>query len=171
MSLEFKPSFQSFDLSGSVSDFAIDEHFQCGPWNNILYLTAMRRVRMKRKKVKAPIFFILVSCCTWSTTTAANLFVAVVRIAILKHRPGSRLIYFHQPFNSFHVLSKSAQRVRTHQSHNSPTSDVCQCQLAKVGYRWNRLDEPVFMARPKPLLTEFGVHHWLESCGVSYSSS
>ena len=28
----------------------------------------------------------------------------------------------------------------------------------------NRLDEPVFMAGPKPLLTEFGIHHRLESC-------
>ena len=158
MSLEFKPSFQSFDLSGSVSDFAIDEHFQCGPWNNILYLTAMRRVRKNEEKSKSPHFFhpgfmlyVIYHNC---------LFVAVVRIAILKHRPSSRLIYFHQPFNSFHVLSNSAQRVRTHQSHNSPTSDVCQNQLAKVvGYCWNHHDEPVFMTGPKPMLTEFGVHH------------
>ena len=28
----------------------------------------------------------------------------------------------------------------------------------------NRLDEPVFMAMSKPLLTEFGIHHGLESC-------
>ena len=33
-----------------------------------------------------------------------------------------------------------------------------------VGYRLNRLDEPVFMAVSKPLLTEFGIHHRLESC-------
>ena len=33
-----------------------------------------------------------------------------------------------------------------------------------VGYRLNRLDEPVFMAVPKPMLTEFGIHHRLESC-------
>ena len=29
----------------------------------------------------------------------------------------------------------------------------------------NRLDEPVFMAVPKPMLTEFGIHYRLESCG------
>ena len=34
-----------------------------------------------------------------------------------------------------------------------------------MGYRLNRLDEPVFMAVSKPLLTEFGIHYRLESCG------
>ena len=34
-----------------------------------------------------------------------------------------------------------------------------------MGYRLNRLDEPIFMALSKPLLTEFGIHHRLESCG------
>ena len=33
-----------------------------------------------------------------------------------------------------------------------------------MGYRLNRLDEPVFIAASKPLLTEFGLHHRLESC-------
>ena len=33
-----------------------------------------------------------------------------------------------------------------------------------MGYRLNRLDEPVFIALSKPLLTEFGIHHRLESC-------
>ena len=33
-----------------------------------------------------------------------------------------------------------------------------------MGYRLNRLHEPVFMAVSKPLLTEFGIHHRLESC-------
>ena len=28
----------------------------------------------------------------------------------------------------------------------------------------NRLDEPVFIAVSKPLLTEFGINHRLESC-------
>ena len=28
----------------------------------------------------------------------------------------------------------------------------------------NRLDEPIFIAVSKPLLTEFGIHHRLESC-------
>ena len=32
-------------------------------------------------------------------------------------------------------------------------------------YRLNRLDEPVFMAVPKPMLTEFGIHYRLESSG------
>ena len=32
-----------------------------------------------------------------------------------------------------------------------------------MGYRLNRLDEPVFMAVPKPTLTEFGIHYRLES--------
>ena len=36
-----------------------------------------------------------------------------------------------------------------------------------MGYRLNRLDEPVFMAVPKPMLTEFGIHYRLESCGVN----
>ena len=35
-----------------------------------------------------------------------------------------------------------------------------------MGYRLNRLDEPVFMTVPNPLLTEFGIHHRLESCEV-----
>ena len=33
-----------------------------------------------------------------------------------------------------------------------------------MGYHLNRLDEPVFIAVSKPLLTEFGIHHKLESC-------
>ena len=33
-----------------------------------------------------------------------------------------------------------------------------------MGYRLNRLDEPVFMAGPKPMRTEFGIHYRLESC-------
>ena len=31
-------------------------------------------------------------------------------------------------------------------------------------YRLNCLDEPGFMAVPKPMLTEFGIRHRLESC-------
>ena len=33
-----------------------------------------------------------------------------------------------------------------------------------VGYCWNGFDELVFMAGPKPLLTELGIHHSSESC-------
>ena len=33
-----------------------------------------------------------------------------------------------------------------------------------MGYCLNRLDETVFMAVPKPLLNEFGIHYRLESC-------
>ena len=40
-----------------------------------------------------------------------------------------------------------------------------------MGYRLNRLDEPIFMAVSKPLLTEFGIHHRLESCGYDFSKS
>ena len=39
-----------------------------------------------------------------------------------------------------------------------------------MGYRLNRLDEPVFMAVSKPLLTEFGIRHRLESC-VGFTST
>ena len=35
-----------------------------------------------------------------------------------------------------------------------------------MGYHLNRLDEPIFMAVPKPMLTEFGIHYILESCAV-----
>ena len=35
-----------------------------------------------------------------------------------------------------------------------------------MGYRLTRLDEPVFIAVSKPLLTEFGIHHRLESCAL-----
>ena len=34
-----------------------------------------------------------------------------------------------------------------------------------VGYHLKRLHEPVFMAGPKPLRTDFGIHQRLESCG------
>ena len=33
-----------------------------------------------------------------------------------------------------------------------------------MGYRLNCLDEPVLIAVSKPLLTEFGINHRLESC-------
>ena len=38
-----------------------------------------------------------------------------------------------------------------------------------MGYRLNRLDEPVFMAVPKSMLTEFGIHYRLESCEMGKS--
>ena len=38
-----------------------------------------------------------------------------------------------------------------------------------MGYHLNGLDEPVFLAVSKPLLTEFGIHHELESCVTIYS--
>ena len=33
-----------------------------------------------------------------------------------------------------------------------------------MGYCFNCLDEPVFIAVSRPLLTEFGIHYRLESC-------
>ena len=33
-----------------------------------------------------------------------------------------------------------------------------------MGYHLNRLDVPVSMAVPKPMLTEFDIHYRLESC-------
>ena len=33
-----------------------------------------------------------------------------------------------------------------------------------MGYHLNCLDEPVFMAVPKPMLTESGIDYRLESC-------
>ena len=38
-----------------------------------------------------------------------------------------------------------------------------------MGYRLNRLDEHVFMAVSKPLLTEFGIYHRMESCVYALS--
>ena len=35
-----------------------------------------------------------------------------------------------------------------------------------MGYRLNRLDEPVLTAVSKTLLTKFGIHHRLESCDI-----
>ena len=35
-----------------------------------------------------------------------------------------------------------------------------------VGYRLNRLDEPVVVAVPKPMQTEFGIHYRFELCVV-----
>ena len=34
-----------------------------------------------------------------------------------------------------------------------------------VSYCLNRLDEPILIAEPKPLLTEFNIQHRLDSCG------
>ena len=38
-----------------------------------------------------------------------------------------------------------------------------------MGYRLNRLNEPVLMAVPKPMQTEFDIHHRLESCAANFS--
>ena len=38
-----------------------------------------------------------------------------------------------------------------------------------MGYHLNRPDEPVVMAGPKPMRTEFGIYHRLESCGKHYT--
>ena len=35
-----------------------------------------------------------------------------------------------------------------------------------MGYCLNHLDEPVFIAVTKLMLTDFGIHHRLESCGL-----
>ena len=32
----------------------------------------------------------------------------------------------------------------------------------------NRLDEPIFVAAPKPMLTEFGILYRLESCEAGF---
>ena len=40
-----------------------------------------------------------------------------------------------------------------------------------MGYHLNRLDEPVFMAVSKRLLTEFGIHQRLESCARFFKQS
>ena len=40
-----------------------------------------------------------------------------------------------------------------------------------MGDRLNCLDEPFFMAGPKPMLSEFGIHHRLESCVTIFSTS
>ena len=39
-----------------------------------------------------------------------------------------------------------------------------------MGHRLNRLNEPIFMAVSKPLLTEFGIHHRLECCIILTNS-
>ena len=39
-----------------------------------------------------------------------------------------------------------------------------------MGYCFNCLDEFVFMAVPKPLLTEFGINYRLESCVEHFNS-
>ena len=39
-----------------------------------------------------------------------------------------------------------------------------------MGYCLNRLDEPVFIELSKPLLTEFGIHYRLESCGGRFET-
>ena len=39
-----------------------------------------------------------------------------------------------------------------------------------MGYRLNRLDEPVFIAVPKPLLTDFGIPLRLESCVIDQTN-
>ena len=35
-----------------------------------------------------------------------------------------------------------------------------------MGYSLNGHDEPIFMAGPKPMWTEFGIRHRLKSCGL-----
>ena len=39
-----------------------------------------------------------------------------------------------------------------------------------MGYRLNCLDEPVIMAVSKPMQTEFGIHHRLESCEYYFTA-
>ena len=39
-----------------------------------------------------------------------------------------------------------------------------------MGYHLNRLDEPVFMAGPKLMRTELGIHLRLESCELTSSA-
>ena len=40
-----------------------------------------------------------------------------------------------------------------------------------MGYHLNHLDEPVVMAVQKPMLTEFGIHHRMESCEAHQDDS
>ena len=44
----------------------------------------------------------------------------------------------------------------------------CEGNAGFSGECLNRLDEPVCMAVPKPMLTDFGIHYRLESCEYSY---
>ena len=53
------------------------------------------------------------------------------------------------------------------------TQFFSKCRICKPAVKiswfethiWNRLDEPLLMLAPKPLLTEFDIHQRLESCG------
>ena len=40
-----------------------------------------------------------------------------------------------------------------------------------MGNRLNRPDEHIIMAGPKPMLTEFGMHHRLESCEANFMAN
>ena len=55
-------------------------------------------------------------------------------------------------------------------NQDKPQSTVKGSQLGThmkvAGYCLNCIDEPVFMAVPKPLLTEFDIHLRLERCGM-----
>ena len=43
-------------------------------------------------------------------------------------------------------------------------SRLVKVECGVVGYRLNRLYEPIFIAEPKPMRTKFGIHQRLESC-------
>ena len=63
-------------------------------------------------------------------------------------------------------------RIRINQ--NKPKSAVkgspLEICIQVVGYRLNSLVEPILIAVPKPMQTEFGIHHKLESCAPLISA-
>jgi len=55
--------------------------------------------------------------------------------------------------------------LRQFNSSNTPQQPMCEFQVGfPLLYCLNRLDDAVFMAVPKPMLTVFDIHHRLESC-------
>ena len=73
----------------------------------------------------------------------------------------------HNLFVSFPVLWGCVIRINQDNLKSTAKGSRLETHIWVVGYRLKRLDEPIFMAGPKPMRTEFGIRQRLESCGYN----
>lgn len=80
------------------------------------------------------------------------------QIKIIPTLPKNRFEMFLVGFSLLRIM------INPDKSQARAKGDWLQTRTCVIGYRWNYLDEPIYLVRPKPLVKELGIYHGLDSC-------
>lgn len=80
------------------------------------------------------------------------------QIKMIPTLPQNQFEMFLVGFSSLQIM------INPDKSQARAKGDWLQTRMCVIGYRWNYLDEPIYLVRPKPLVTELGIYHGLDSC-------